>query len=180
MLTADERNLFKLINELSPGVRAKAIRQALNRKSKEVRLKAVENMRTAKGGKKGVFEPGEGMEKQVRRVIMKKKIGFTVTIGSNKGKNRPAFVYKSNGKKKRVGGPPVIIFAEGGTKARRTKTATKIWTRSRKGHATGQMPRFGFMEKTKKEMDKCVTEDLKNMIIDNIKKTAIKYGCKVT
>lgn len=140
--------------------------------------------------------PNKELEKGIRRVLYRKQTGFRVTIGSkqltrrNKGKRKGVtrygkarmawggFDYHANrqGKEK-----PVLIWAEGGTKDRYTKTSAKFGKlvnfRKKKGHATGRMRKYGFMEKTKAQVQDKVTEELRKQMKENIIKTAKKYGC---
>lgn len=76
-----------------------------------------------------------------------------------------------------VTGKPVLLWAETGTNQRSTKTQTRIWARSRKGHNTGRMKRYGFMLKTKNQISGQVQQDLRNEIIESVTKTAKRYGC---
>ena len=73
---------------------------------------------------------------------------------------------------------PFLIWAEGGTEQRKTKTKTRVFVRERRGHNTGRMKRYGFMRKTQTDVRDKVTADLRNEIVESVTKTANKYGCK--
>lgn len=111
-------------------------------------------------------------------MVWKRQAGFRVTVGpkaaSRKtGKGERGYHTNRRGLKK-----PVLMWAEDGTDSRRTKSKTRIFTRSRKGHSTGRMKRYGFMARTKSETEANVTSMLHTEIINNVKRVARKYGCK--
>ncbi len=178
MMTVDDDKLVKLFQALDPKQRKKAIKSALTRAAAQVRKQAVKNLKSA------LPESGKDLAKGIRRVSYKNKIGFRVTIGTKKKKKGSRIesvmhsddVYHTN---RRGLAKPILIWAEGGTKSRHTKTESS-WRgsrRKRKGHPTGSMPRYGFMEKTKEEMLPKVDAMLKQEINLSIQRIAKKYGC---
>ena len=129
---------------------------------------------------KGAFrrEANRDLEKGIRAIVFKKAAGFRVTIGTKKanrktGKGEKGMHINRQGLKK-----PVLIWAEGGTEQRKTKTKTRVFVRERRGHNTGRMKRYGFMRKTQTDVRDKVTADLRNEIVESVTKTANKYGCK--
>ena len=160
MMTYDDRNLQRMFAELDSKHRIKALKGAFRRQASKVRRTAVNNLR---GSIRSQNDP-KGLES-----------GVTVgTKSANKktGKGERGFHTNRRGLKK-----PILIWAEEGTKDRHTKTSTKVFARSRKGHSTGRMKRYGFMRKTLNEMRGLITDSLRNEIIQSITRTAKKYGC---
>ena len=68
------------------------------------------------------------------------------------------------------------MWAEEGTKYRNTKSKTKFFVRKRKGHATGRMKAYGFMEKAAPEMFRSVEEGLSRELGIAVEKVARKCG----
>lgn len=168
MIDCDDTNLQKLFESLEPKRRRLALRGAFLKAASFVREKAVSNLRET-----GIHT-SKGLERGVRREMLKKKLGFRVTIGTPKRHKRgfyqdTAAIHKN----KRGLEKPILPWVELGTDERYTKSEF----RKRKGHYTGKMKEYGFMAKTKNQVSAKVTEELHNAIIDNIKNTAKKYGC---
>lgn len=171
----DDSNLRKLFAAMKPEQRLKALKGAFRREASRVRRVAVNNLRSSLHG-------DAQLEKGIRAIVFKRKAGFRVTIGTKrankKGKGeRGYYISRSRRGKPGATGKPVLIWAEEGTDSRRTKSKTRVFTRLRKGHSTGRMKRYGFMRKTLSEVQDGVTVSLQNEIIDNVQKTAKKYGC---
>lgn len=178
MITFDAEKLGKLLEELEPKRRMQAVKGAFRKTAREVRNTAVSNLRAS-----GLRSGGDqrGLEKGIRALVYKRIAGARVTIGTkfaNKktGKGEAGFHSNRKGKKK-----PVLIWAEGGTEERHTATSKKwgklMMFRKKKGHATGKMRKYGFMEKTKAEVEGKVTDELRKQMEESIIKTAKKYGC---
>ncbi len=169
MIEYDDKNLQRLFAELEPKQRLKALKGAFRKEAGRVRKTAVNNLR-------GSIRSDRDLEKGVRAIVFKKQAGFRVTIGTRKanknGNGEYGFHKNRQGLKK-----PVLIWAEEGTEQRKTKTQTKVFKRSRKGHPTGRMKRYGFMRKTRDEVTDSVTNNVHNAVIDKVTKTAKKYGC---
>ncbi len=149
----------------------------MTRTGTKVRQMAVENLRSS-----DKLKSNKDLEKGIRRVVYRKQLGFRVTIGSKKRGKRGKdvwtdFSYHLN---RRGQLKPVLIWAEGGTDQRYTKGQTKIFRRKRKGHYTGRMRRYGFLERTKQEASSQVEALMKEEIVKNIQRIARKYGCSVT
>ncbi len=170
-ISYDCRNLQRLFEELTPKRRAQAIKGALRRAANTIRRVAVNNLRSS-------LNSNRDLERGVRAIVWKRQAGFRVTVGpkaaSRKtGKGERGYHTNRRGLKK-----PVLMWAEDGTDSRRTKSKTRIFTRSRKGHSTGRMKRYGFMARNKSETEANVTSMLHTEIINNVKRVAKKYGCK--
>lgn len=71
---------------------------------------------------------------------------------------------------------PVLMWAEDGTKPRKTKSKTKKYVRLRKGHKTGKMPEYGFLDKAAAEMYRTVEGDLAKEVEKAVRKVAKKSG----
>lgn len=170
-ISYDCRNLQRLFEELTPKRRAQAIKGALRRAANTIRRVAVNNLRSS-------LNSNRDLERGVRAMVWKRQAGFRVTVGpkaaSRKtGKGERGYHTNRRGLKK-----PVLMWAEDGTDSRRTKSKPRIFTRSRKGHSTGRMKRYGFLARTKSETEANVTSMLHTEIINNVKRVAKKYGCK--
>ena len=163
----DDTQLQKLFIEMDVKHRKRALKGAFRREANQVRRTAINNLRLW-------FDVGKG----IRAIVFKKAAGFRVTIGTKKanrktGKGEKGMHINRQGLKK-----PVLIWAEGGTEQRKTKTKTRVFVRERRGHNTGRMKRYGFMRKTQTDVRDKVTADLRNEIVESVTKTANKYGCK--
>lgn len=183
----NDGELQRLFAELDPKQRLKAIKGAFRREANRVRKTAVNNLRSS-------IRTDKDMEKGVRAVVMKRAAGFRVTIGTKVMKGR--YKGKRNGvrrygrAKKTWSGfsfhtnrqgkdKPVLIWAEAGTKWRRTKNATRYNTAQgwRTGKTRGFMKRYGFMAKTLEQVRGTVTDNLHKEVIDNVTRVAKKHGC---
>lgn len=175
--TYDDSNLQRMFAALRPEQRLKALKGAFRREANRVRKVAVNNLRASINGDK-LLEQG------IRAIVFKKKAGFRVTIGTKAaskktGKGERGY-YISRRRRGKPGatGKPVLIWAEEGTADRHTKSRTRVFTRSRKGHPTGRMKRYGFMTKALSEVRDSVTDNIHNEVVNQVIKTAQKYGCK--
>lgn len=157
----DDTQLQKLFTEMDVKHRKRALKGAFRREANQVRRTAINNLRSS-------LHSNRDLEKGIRAIVFKKAAGFRVTIGTKKANRKTG-----KGLKK-----PVLIWAEGGTEQRKTKTKTRVFVRERRGHNTGRMKRYGFMRKTQTDVRDKVTEDLRNEIVESVTKTANKYGCK--
>lgn len=167
----DDTQLQKLFTEMDVKHRKRALKGAFRREANQVRRTAINNLRSS-------LHSNRDLEKGIRAIVFKKVAGFRVTIGTKKanrktGKGEKGMHINRQGLKK-----PVLIWAEGGTEQRKTKTKTRFFVRERRGHYTGRMKRYGFMRKTQTDVRDKVTADLRNEIVESVTKTANKYGCK--
>ena len=169
-ISYDDANLQRLFAEMDPKQRLKALKGAFRREANQVRKTALNNLR-------GSIRTDKDLESGIRVIVFKKTAGFRVTIGTKRATRAGGkdYGYHKNrqGLKK-----PVLIWAEEGTEARQTKSRTRIFARSRKGHSTGKMKRYGFMRKTASDVRDSVTDHLRTEVINNVQKIADKYGCK--
>lgn len=168
----DDGNLQRLFAELEPKRRTQALKGGYRKLANDVRKKAVGNLRGS-----GI-RTDKDLEKGIRAVVFKRKVGFRVTIGTKKagknGKGEAGMHKNRRGLKK-----PVLIWAEMGTDQRTTKSSGgKRAARLRASHSTGSMPRYGFMEKTRNDVKGTVTADMQQMVAESIERVAKKYGCK--
>lgn len=167
----DDTQLQKLFTEMDVKHRKRAFKGAFRREANQVRRTAINNLRSS-------LHSNRDLEKGIRAIVFKKAAGFRVTIGTKKanrktGKGEKGMHINRQGLKK-----PVLIWAEGGTEQRKTKTKTRVFGRERRGHNTGRMKQYGFMRKTQTDVRDKVTADLRNEIVESVTKTANKYGCK--
>lgn len=167
----DDTQLQKLFTEMDVKHRKRALKGAFRREANQVRRTAINNLRSS-------LHSNRDLEKGIRAIVFKKAAGFRVTIGTKKanrntGKGEKGMHINRQGLKK-----PVLIWAEGGTEQRKTKTKTRVLVRERRSHNTGRMKRYGFMRKTQTDVRDKVTADLRNEIVESVTKTANKYGCK--
>lgn len=172
-LDYDDDNLQRLFAEMEPKRRLQAIKGGFRKEANQVRKTAVNNLR-------GSIRSDRDLERGIRALVFKRKAGFRVTIGTKKagrnGKGEAGFHLNRQGVKK-----PVLIWAEEGTKERYTKSKAGTRRRAarlRAAHRTGRMKRYGFMAKTLRDVRGKVTDDIHRMVIENVEKTASKYGCK--
>lgn len=178
MIECDAEKLTKAIMELEPKRRMQAMKGAFRKAANKVKKQAVGNLRQSGINTK------TGLAKGIRSVVWKKKAGFRVTIGTKRankqGKGERGFHYNRRERKKapdeKKRGLPILIWAEEGTEKRYTKSRTKIFKRKKKGHYTGKMKPLGFMEKTRKEMEDKVTDELRQAMEESIMKALKKYG----
>lgn len=158
--------------ELAPKHRRKSLTGAFRKVGNSVKKTAKDNLRGSGLGHAGKMLSG------VRLVILKRRVaGFRVTVASKKankrGKGESGMHVNRNGQKK-----PVLIWSELGTGWRYTKSnGGKRGYRRRAAHRTGQMPRYGFIEKTYLQVKDKAGADLKDEIVNSVMNVAKKYGC---
>lgn len=165
-----DRNLQQLFAEMEPKRRLQAIKGAFRKSANRVRRIAVNNLRSS-------VQSNKDLEKGIRSIVFREKAGFRVTIGTRKanraGKGEVGFHTNRQGLKK-----PILIWAEEGTKLRRTKSNGKRRAlRLRSAHSTGRMRRYGFLAKTLESVRYTVTADLHKEVINNVHRVSKKYGC---
>ena len=167
----DDEDLQRLFAEMDTKKRLKALKGAFRRGANRVRKTALNNLR-------GSIRTDKDLERGVRAVVFKRKAGFRVTIGTKKaGKTGKEYGFHINrrGLKK-----PVLIWAEAGTKWRRTKSKQRFKANGKwrtAGTHRGFMKRYGFMQKTAADVRDSVTDNLHNEVINSVRKVAKKYGC---
>ena len=160
MIYYDDKKLQHMFRDLSPEHRLKAFRSAFRRQANKVRKVAVNNVRAS-------LRSDRDLERGVRALVFKRKAaGFRVTVGTKRNKKSgKEYGMHTNrqGLKK-----PVLIWADKGPK----------WRKTNKGkRSRGFMRRYGFIQKTKEDVEGSVTEELRREIIESVHKIAEKYGC---
>ena len=172
----DDRNLQRLFAEMEPERRLKALKGGFRKEANQVRKAAVNNLRST------TINTKTGLESGIRAKVFKRRAGFTVTIAARKA-------YKAGGKaygfhtNRFDQEKPVLIWAEGGTEERYTKSnfgkhTRRFAFRRRARHRTGRMKRYGFMFKTRAEVMGRVEQDLRNEVFASVERVAKKYGCQ--
>ena len=169
----DDTQLQQLFAELDPKRRKQALKGAFRREAGRVRKTAVKNLRSSG------LRTDHDLEKGIRSVVFKNTAGFRITVGTKKanrhGKGERGMHLNRVGQKK-----PILIWAEGGTSDRWTmpkKGTRRRADRKRQRHSTGHMRKYGFMEKTLREVRSSVADDLRNEVQENIERVSKRYGC---
>ena len=169
----DDSQLQALFGDLEPKRRLQALKGGFRKEAQRVRRIAINNLR-------GSIRSDKDLEKGIRAIVFKRKAGFRVTIGTKKagknGKGEAGFHTNRKGLKK-----PILIWAEEGTKERKTKGniggSSRRYTRQRTSHRTGRMKRYGFMAQTLMSVRGSVTQSIHDMVRANVMRVAKKYGC---
>lgn len=168
----NDRKLRRLFAALDPTGRKKVIKGACRKVGNEVRKVAVNNLR-ASG-----LNHAEEMSEGVRAVVFKREAGFRVTVASRKankrGKGEKGMHRNRYGNKK-----PVLVWAEIGTRWRKSKKDTRYSVGGKwvTGRTRGYMKRYGFISKTKGQVEHSVGHRLKDEIATKVTQIAKKYGC---
>lgn len=105
-----------------------------------------------------------------------KGFGFMTTVKARAASRRTGNGEKSMHKNRYGLKKPILMWAEEGTKSRKTKAKTKWGFRKRKGHATGRMGAYGFMEDATPEMFQSLETGLVPEIENSVRKVAKKCG----
>lgn len=180
-LIYDDRGLQQLVAELEPKRRLRAIRGGIRKEAKRIQKIAVANLRGSG------LRVTDDMEKGIRALVFKKRSGFRITAkaraANRRGKGEAGMHTNRYGQKK-----PVLHFAESGTAERKTRgsigliksmlTGRKRRKSKRAAHSTGRMKAYTFMKPTIQYMNTTSTENVQTLIIEELTKTAKKYGCK--
>lgn len=176
LMRYDDYNLRKLYKAFEPAQRKKALKSAFRRCANEVRKVAINNLRAT-----GISH-AEELSSGIRAFPLKWDAGFRVSAASKKanrkGKGEKGMHKNRYGQKK-----PVLAWAELGTKWRMTKSDSRVKVMGDKGRwftagkRRGFMKRYGFMKKTKSQVENSVTNDLRKEMVKSIKRVAKKYGC---
>lgn len=180
-LIYDDRELWQLIAELEPKRRLRAIRSGIRKEAKRVQKVAITNLKSSG------LRVTDDMEKGIRALVFKRKSGFRVTAkaraANRRGKGEAGMHTNRYGQKK-----PVLHFAESGTAERKTRgsigllksmlTGRKRRKSKRAAHSTGRMKAYTFMKPAIQFMNTTSIGNVQNLIIEELTKTAKKYGCK--
>lgn len=194
----DTTNLDMLFEALSPKQRMLAMKGAFRRAAKQVRKVALDNLMLAMSSSHNQKD----FERGVRSFVWKKKPGFRVTIGWRKanGRGKGEYGMYLSSQQSKAAYPrrmPILAWAEMGTAPRHLKgrgmtrinaggrnypgrirvcLKNGLWISARTRR--GVMKPYRFMTKTKMQVSGAMTDRLHQEIIDNIKRTAKRYGCK--
>jgi hypothetical protein len=114
-------------------------------------------------------------KKGIRARIYPKGTGFLITVKS-RAANKQGQGEKSMHKNRQGLKKPILMWAEDGTNPRKTKTKTKIFTRLRKGHKTGRMPTYEFLDKATPDMFMSVETNLSSSVEASVARQAKKAG----
>ena len=176
----DDAQLQELFKQLDVKQQVKAMKGAFSREARNFRKKVVNTLTSTPGGRRGrplAIEDYDA-ERQIRARVFKKVMGFQVTL---KPKRKTRYGYHHN---RRGQDLPILLWAEGGTKERRTKTNSgkhnRTWTwRLRARHKTGAMPAYRFMSITRDREKDNVTASLHNEIRKYVTNAAKRNGCTI-
>ena len=159
----DDRQLRELYRALTPAQRIKALKGGMRKEANRMKRVAITNLRA------GGIRSSKALEKGVRTKVYNKDSGFRVFVTTNK--KYEGYTNRQWLKK------PVLVWAELGTNARRTKgNGGRRAFRKRGAHNTGRMRRYGFMARMiNSELSK-VTTNVHNATREWVAKTAKKYG----
>jgi hypothetical protein len=163
----DLNNPFKDVYQaLDLAEQRKAMRGAMRREGNNLKKLAAANLQGSGLGQGTKQKLAKGIRMRVYPARFGS--GFMISVKPGKGKG-----YHKN---RRGLEKPVLLWAEDGTKYRKTKTRTKIFARKRKGHSTGRMRRYGFMRKTEEQAPQIVEQNLFADFQKNLEKAARKKG----
>lgn len=142
----------------------KSLKGAYRKEGNKVRKIVVSKLQSS-----GI-DDSNGLDKGIRTYVYSRGGGFMVTVKPGKSNKHSMYVNKRGIKK------PVLLFASEGTKERKTKSKTRIFVRLRKGHATGKMPAYRFIDSATAESFKLVEDNLSKELENNVNSTAQKAG----
>ncbi len=161
----NDEQLQRMFAELDPKRRNQALRGAFRMEANKLRKAAVSSLRSK-------MNSNADLEKGVRALVFKQQLGFRVTVGTvNRKSRRNGNIQTKGYHTNRFGQEkPVLIWAEDGTKQRRTKSHDAN---------TGRMPRYGFIVEARDQVGPTVTKDIQENLRAYTVKVAKKYGCTV-
>ena len=182
-LEYDDHQLRELYAQMDEKQRAKAMKGAFRTTANVMRRAAVSFVRSD-------LHSSRDLEKGVRSLVFKQKLGFRVTVGTvvKKAANRSGWVGVKGFHLNRQGlEKPVLIWAEDGTKERRLKGGrgthkTKRGFRKRylfNGAYRGRMTAYQFIVKANQQVGPQINQTIQDNFRSSMEKTAKKYGCTV-
>ena len=165
-LEYDDTQLRQLFAEMDEKQRAKAMKGAFRSTANLLRRTAVANLRSD-------LHSGKDLEKGVRALVFKQKLGFRVTVGTvlRKSKDRTRIVAKKGFHLNRR-------RLRGSRGSHRTKTGF----RKRylfNGAYRGSMPAYQFIVRANRQVGPQINQTLQENFRKSVEKTAKKYGCTV-
>lgn len=159
-----------LLRQMTPRQIRNAVKRAYRAVSKEAVKVAQRNLAAS-----GLKSSGGDLKKGIRSYAYSRGGGFLVTVkaraANRQGKGEKGMHTTRKGIKK-----PILTWAEEGTVERHTKSKTRWFTRTRKGHTTGKMPAYGFLSKSEPEMFSIVERGLTPEVEKAVEKVARKCG----
>lgn len=157
---------------LTPRQIRNSVKRAYRREANKACKIAVRTLRVSGLRVKG---DNSDWEKGIRPYIYSRGGGFLVTVKA-KGTNRQGKGEKGMHKNRAGVKKPVLMWAEDGTAVRKTKSRSRVFIRKRKGHSTGRMPGYGFLDKATPGMFQSVEAGLFPEIEAAMDKVARKAG----
>lgn len=147
----------------------RALRGPARKVGNKVRKVAVSNLHSSG------LKVGPAADSNIRLQVYSRRLGFAVSVAARGSKKqREAVMYtNSRGLKK-----PVLMWAESGTAARRTKDRTKFFVRLRRGHSTGAMQAYGFLAAAERSGVGIVERDFLGEVEKSAMRVARKAGLK--
>lgn len=157
------------------------IRNSLKRAFRAA-AKKVQNIAVSKLHATGIQVRGNASDwdKGVRAHVYSRGGGFMITVKPRKanrksGKGEKSMhenrYYSKTGRRL-----PILEWMEEGTGMRKTKSKTKFFIRRKKGHSTGRLRAYGFLDKATPEMFKTAETDLGTEVGIAVGKVAKKCG----
>lgn len=182
-LEYNDSQLRELYAQMDEKQRSKAMKGAFRSTANLLKRSAISHLR-------GSIKSSREMEKGVRALVFKRKLGFRVTVGTvlKKSKDKTHYTTKKGFYLNHQGlEKPVLIWAEDGTKERRLKGSrgshrTKRGFRKRylfNGAFRGRMPAYQFIVKANQQVGPQINQTLQDSFRASVEKTAKKYGCTV-
>ena len=178
MLTYDDSQLRQLFAQMDEKQRAKAMKGGFRSAANLLKRSSISSLRSD-------LNSNRSLEKGVRALVFKRKLGFRVTVGTvmKRTKDRHGWV----GVKGFHNNKPVLIWAEDGTKERRLKGGrgahkTKRGFRKRylyNGAYRGRMRPYQFLVEGQRKVGPQINETLQAGFRASVEKVAKKYGCTV-
>lgn len=155
-----------VLRALDAGKQRKALRGAMRREANRLRKAAASAMAAGGLGRGTRARLSSG----IRARVYPEKCGAGFMVSVAPRGNKGIHVNRRGLKK------PVLLWAEEGTRLRRTKSRTRVSSRSRKGHATGRMRRYGFLRETDRRAAASVEGNLFADFRRNLLRAAGKEG----
>lgn len=160
------RPFAEVYEALDPKEHRKAMRSAMRRQGNRLKRQAAANLQASGIGQGTAQRLSKGI--RLRVYPERYGAGFMLSVKPNRKKG-----YHRN---RRGLEKPVLMWAEEGTGERRTKSRTRFFTRSRKGHSTGRMPRYGFMRRTEEQETHTVEQTLFGDFQDSLERAVRRKG----
>lgn len=153
--------------DLDAKARLRALRGAFRKASGELRKQAIGNLRSSG------LRSNRDVERGIRSVVWKRSLGFRVTIGTKKYRNKAQDLSESKRRCKGV----VPLWAEGGTDERYSVRKTKKlgFSMNTRGSNRGRLKPYRFMERTKGDAEQLHAR-LVAALERNIERAALKNG----